>query len=689
MVRYGACVFLSAFLLFALEPLIGKALLPWFGGSPAVWTTCVVFFQVLLLGGYAWAHQLQRLAPRRQVQAHAAVVIIALAVLAAAAVEWRAPLLPSESWRPTDSEWPRWMTVRVLLVGVGAPFFVLSATGPLVQRWFTLAQPAASHWRLYALSNAGSLLALMTYPFVFEPLMTLRTQAWSWAAGFVVLGALLFLVSRGAAGDAAVHPHEASPTFPRSTWARWVALAALPSLLLLAITNHLCQEIAVVPFLWVLPLALYLVSLILCFEGTRLYRRDLFAPLLGVLLVAAGGLLVTRAPVLPQILVWSAFLFVASMVCHGELALRRPEAAGLTSFSLAMSLGGALGGIFVAVIAPLVFDTFFELDLGLLAMGALTWALLRDRAWPRGGQALAARVGMNLLIFILGGVIVAHTLSASVGSLAASRSFFGTLRVVQDGHGPQGAKRTALLHGATVHGFQVVNPAFADEPTAYFTRRSGVGLALEHHARRLTGAPVNVGVIGLGIGTLASYSRAGDDFRFYELSPDVGRLAQDTRFFSYLSHARGQVSVVLGDGRLSLERGAGQLDVLAMDAFGSDSVPVHLLTREAFAVYAAQLRGPESIVAVNVLNRTLDLAPLVFRMADELGFEAVHVVARPARGEDDPLELPSEWMLLSKDRAQLERLGAMTTVVPRPAQLPQVWTDDFSNLAALLKPLGR
>ncbi|MBL8941339.1 MAG: ferrichrome ABC transporter permease [Archangium sp.] len=689
MVRYGACVFLSAFLLFAIEPLIGKALLPWFGGSPAVWTTCVVFFQVLLLGGYTWAHQLQRLAPRRQVLVHTSVVLIALGVLVVTALAWRAPLLPSDDWRPADSTWPRWMTVRVLLVGVGAPFFVLSATGPLVQRWFTLAQPTASHWRLYALSNAGSLLALVTYPFVFEPLLTLRTQAWSWAAGFVVLGALLFLVSRGAAGDATVHAHEPSPSFPLPVWARWVALAALPSLLLLAITNHLCQEIAVVPFLWVLPLALYLVSLILCFEGTRWYRRALFVPLLGLLLVAAGGLLVTRAPVLPQILVWSAFLFVACMVCHGELAATRPEAAGLTSFSLALSLGGALGGLFVALVAPLVFDTFFELDLGLLAMGALTWGLLRERAWPGAGQALAARLGVNLLIFVLGGVIVAHTLSASIGALASTRSFFGTLRVLQDGHGPQGAKRTALLHGATVHGFQVANPAFADEPTAYFTRRSGVGLALEHHARRSSGAPLNVGVIGLGIGTLAAYSRASDDFRFYELSPDVARLAQDPAYFSYLSRAHGRVSVVLGDGRVSLERGAGQLDVLAMDAFGSDSVPVHLLTREAFAVYARQLRGPESVIAVNVLNRTLDLAPLVFRMADELGFEAVHVVARPATGDADPLELPSDWVLLSRDRVQLDRLSAMTTVVPRPPELPQPWTDDFSNLAALLKPLGR
>lgn len=689
MIRYGACVFLSAFLLFALEPLIGKAMLPWFGGSPAVWTTCLVFFQVLLLGGSAWAHLLQRLAPRRQVWAHAGVVVIAFVVLVVTAVTWRAPLLPSDGWRPTDSDWPGWVTVRVLLVGVGAPFFVLSATGPLVQRWFTLAQPTASPWRLYALSNAGSLLALMTYPFVFEPLMTLRTQAWSWAAGFAVLGALLFLTSRGAAAASTGHAHDPSPTFPLPVWARWVVLAALPSSLLLAITNHLCQEIAVVPFLWVLPLALYLVSLVLCFEGTRWYRRALFAPLLGVLLVSAGGLLVTRTPVLPQVLVWSGFLFVACMVCHGELAQRRPEAAGLTSFSLAMSLGGALGGLFVAVVAPLVFDTFFELDLGLVAMGTLTWRLVREQPWARSGQALAARLGVNLLVFALGGLVVAHSAAASVGTLTASRSFFGTLRVLQDSRGPDRAKRTALVHGATVHGFQVATPAFADEPTAYYTRRSGVGLALDHHARRLIGAPLNVGVIGLGIGTLATYSRAGDTLRFYELSPDVVRLAQDARYFSFLSRAHGQTSVVLGDGRLSLERGEGQLDVLVVDAFGSDSVPVHLLTREAFAVYVARLRGPESIIAVHVLNRTLDFAPLVFRMADELGLEAVHVVAQPVGGADDPLELPSDWMLLSRDRAQLERLGAMTTVVPRPAELPQAWTDDFSNVAALLAPFGR
>lgn len=684
-------VFVSAFLLFAVQPLVGKALLPWFGGSPAVWTTCMVFFQVLLVAGYAWAHWLQRFAVHQQLRLHAGLLGLALAGLGYTALAWRAPLLPDGSWRPADGTLPEWRALRVLLAGAGLPVLALAASSPLLQRWAIALQPARTPWRLYALSNGGSLLALLSYPFVIEPALPQHQQAWAWAGLFVVLSTVV-----GRLAVAVGKQRESQPGMPQAPTAwperlRWLFLAWLPSVTLLAATNHLCQEVAAVPLLWVVPLALYLLSFMATFESDRWYRPLWAVPGLAVVLVVAAAMLPWRTPVMAQVVVFNLVVLAVGLVCHGELAKRRPPAPQLTGFYLSISVGGALGGICVGVLAPLLFDTFVELDLAILTCGALVFRLLRGqlRTSPRG--RFGSRLAGNALLMVLAGLAVAHASTLRAGRVASSRTFYGTLRVVRDHNGPQGLTRTGLLHGATLHGMQVQDPLLGKEPSAYFTRQSGLGQAIAALRLRRGGAGVRIAVVGLGIGTLAAYAQPGDHFRFYELSPDVLRLAQDTRYFSYLNQSAGRLELISGDGRLALERESqhgrdGQLDLLVLDAFGSDAVPVHLLTREAFALYRRQLGAPDAVLAVNVLNRTLDLAPLIFRAAADLGLHAVHVKRRPPGGDAAPFELPSEWMLLSADPQALAVLVGQAT--PPPSALPAPWTDDFSNLAGLLKDPG-
>jgi len=472
MAAFGPSVFLSAFLLFAVQPLIGKALLPWFGGSPAVWPPCLLFFQVVLRGGYAWAPRRSSLPPARQAAAHLGLFALALAGLAAGVFLWGNPLLPGASFKPPDSLQPGWRVLRVLAAGPGLPYLALSATSPMLQSWFARARPGVPPWRLYALSNAASLSALLAYPFLVEPLLPLRAQAWAWAALFALLVAGIAACARAVVRAAPVAPASpataaaapaAAATAAATTAgspgptrrAAWLLLAALPSMTLLAVTNHLCQEVAVVPFLWVLPLSLYLLSFILCFDSDRWYSRARFAPALAALLVAGGALLVVRAPVLAQIAVFSLLLFALGMVCHGELARLRPAASHLTGFYLRVAAGGALGSAAVGLAAPALFDTFFELDLSLLLAAVVTAVLLRDRAWLPGRHALARRLAVNALGFLLGGLVVAHVVSARAGRLAAARGFYGTLRAVQDAGGPARSRRSGLMHGATTHGFQL------------------------------------------------------------------------------------------------------------------------------------------------------------------------------------------------------------------------------------------
>ncbi|HEX9082031.1 MAG TPA: fused MFS/spermidine synthase [Holophagaceae bacterium] len=661
-------IFLSAFLLFEVQPLVGKLVLPWFGGSAGVWTTCLLFFQLLLLGGYLYAHALVRfLSPRKQRLLHGALLLLAAASL---------PLRLHAGFKPTGSDWPVLHLLGLLLLTVGLPYFLLSTTGPLVQAW--VAGQGRVPYRLFALSNFGSMLALLSYPAGVEPFLPLKLQTGSWSVGYLVFAGLaLALARRNARSLEPGIQEDPGPAPGSGRKTAWTLLAALPSVLLLAVTSHLSTNVAPIPFLWVVPLALYLLSFILCFDHERWYQRRLFLALLPLALAGMALLLLPafrRVSVGEQVLTYCGGLFVACMVGHGELSRLKPHPRHLTGFYLHLSLGGALGGAFVALAAPHLFRSYLELPLGLAAF-ALLGLLTVARARKRLGLGL-----WRLAVFgyaLLGGGLLGHALVTDAAEARSAvdrgRNFYGALRVFDD------ANHTwrALAHGTILHGGQYLDPARARLPVTYYSPDSGVGLAfasLPERARRL-------GVVGLGAGSLAVYGRAGDQLRFYEINPLVETFAR--RDFTYLRDCPAQVDVVLGDARLSLEREPPQAyDLLVIDAFSSDAIPVHLLTREAFVLYLRHL-APGGYLAVHISNHYLDLQPVVRAAALNLGLAARLV---DTDGEDEDEVYGSTWILLARSESAF---------APRPFEgnedvhlldaKPLAWRDDFSNLVRILK----
>jgi len=671
MTLYAATIFLSAFLLFQVQPLIAKIILPWFGGSAAVWTTCMLFFQLLLLAGYVYSHAYVRL--RIPARRH---IHIALLALAAAAL----PLAASAAWKPEGGEDPTWRILGLLATSVGPPYFVLSTTGPLVQAWYARSHEGAAPYRLFALSNLGSMLALLSYPLAVEPLLTLGTQATVWSAGFVLFALACAMLAWRSKGAEAQHLAGAESGKPGlGLQALWAGLACCASVLLLAFTGHMTLNIAAIPFLWVLPLALYLLSFVLCFEASGWYRRWLFLPLLGA---GLAGVCVTLSRSNPSIWtlipLYSATLFAACMVCHGELARSKPHPQHLTGFYLMLALGGAAGGVLVGLVAPNVFEDLYELPLGMLALSLLVIAaLLRDRAsllhgrWgiPAGIMLLALTVALAVALF--------RTYSeSSADTRVTSRNFYGVLNVRDSGEGPDAMR--ALSHGTIIHGKQFLEPERRDWPTTYYGLRSGIGLALLD--ARGHGA-LRVGVVGLGAGTLAAYGRTGDTFRFYDINSDVVELARSE--FTFLKDSRAKVEVALGDARLSLERELPEnFDVLALDAFSSDAIPVHLLTVEAFKTYLRHLK-PGGVLAVHISNRYLDLVPVVQQAARHLSLELRQV---ENDDDDDAGVYRSDWMLVSASPAafegkELKEAADRIDAVPRV----RLWTDDYSDLYRILK----
>ena len=683
-------IFASAFLFFQVQLIVGKYILPWFGGAPAVWNTCMVVFQVLLLGGYCYSHLLvSRVPSRLQGRVHLALVGLAAVCVGIAGLRWPSPLTAGLAWRPQDPNHPIGNIIVLLLVTVGVPGIALSSTSPLLQAW-TGKEKNAGIYRLYALSNAGSLLGLLSYPFLVERLLTVRAQAWSWSAGYAVflsaIAACTFLqmkVSRRCPLQPAVETcnSESSDRPPASHRFLWLALPACSSLLLLATTNIICQEIAVIPLLWVLPLAVYLVSFIVCFDNERWYQRGLFQLLFGACAVAVFKIL-TLLPgthLLAQILTLTLTLFVACMVCHGELARLKPSATYLTHYYLMLSAGGALGSMFVVFAAPRLFKEYWEYQLGICACAVLLFACLKlDRAsWVFG------RVRQQILplafIVTAGGLCAFYTgvfVIAQMGPMTVfrTRNFFGAKSVVDTG------ELLRFKDGAIWHGVQFKDISQRDEPTLYYHRQTGIGLLLDNYPR---GAQANlrVGLVGLGIGTLAAYGHAGDYYRFYELDPAVIALSKgDHPFFTYLKDSPAQIDVVAGDARISMERevrtGEGQkFDILAVDAFSSDAIPLHLLTREAMALYLQQLRGPRSVIAFHVTNRNLDLRPVLLGLAQQ------HKLA----SADVRFDVV-DWVLLSPsdEFLKIPAIANHATALNKGRQ-PVAWEDNYSNLYQVLK----
>jgi SAM-dependent methyltransferase len=667
---HAGTIFLSSFLLFLVQPLIARLILPWFGGSAAVWTTCMLFFQALLLAGYAYAHFLQRSIfseKKRQAIAHGLLIVLAVAVL---------PIAPSESWKPAGDEEPVSHILLLLGATVGLPYFLLASTSPLVQAWFVRARPGENPYRLFAVSNLASLVALLGYPFLVEPFFSARQQVsiWSWLfAVFAVLCAVTAW-SAPAAPPRTQSGKEAAP-IRTSQVVLWLALAATGSVLLLAVTNHLTQNVASVPLLWLAPLTLYLASFIVTFEGGRFYRAETLWIFL-LAWVAAMGWLIADADFrfeLPlQLGVFLPGLFLGCVFCHGELYRLRPAPQQLTAFYLIVSAGGALGGLLVAVLAPLAFSGYYELGIGLVVLALL--ASLRFAA-----VNLAARFASLAVLMAVAGAAVYDGLRHQQDVRVATRSFYGVLRVKEYGEAGQQTHLRRLVHGTIMHGEQYMHEGQRRMLTTYYHDKSGIGAAIRSKQAR----PVRVGVIGLGTGTIAAYGRRGDLYRFYEIDSRVIQIAQTE--FTYLPDSEARIELALGDARLNLEREAPQeLDVLAVDAFSSDAIPVHLITREALGAYLRHLR-PGGIVAFHVSNRFLELVPVVARLAKENGAHAVLVDDNP--DEDDAMRSTSDWVLVSRDAAALGHKEIADAGAVPAEDRPQwrTWTDDYSNLVQILK----
>jgi len=666
---HAAVIALSSFLLFLVQPLIARLILPWFGGGAAVWTTCMLFFQTLLLAGYAYAHWSNaRLAPRPQ-------AILHIALLAAAAATL--PIAPTDAWKPQGNDEPISAILLLLAVAVGLPYLVLSATSPLVQSWFARQRPGANPYRLFALSNVASLAALIGYPLLVEPWLTSGEQVsgWSWLfALFALACAVLAWRGSGLRGAAPAARNEA-PAPTRRDYLHWLALSATGSAVLLAVTNHLTQNVAAIPLLWLAPLTLYLVTFILAFEG-GFYRSEIFWSFCLVWLMGMAWLLVDTdfqfdLPV--QLGIFLSGLFVTCMFCHGELYRLRPAPRHLTAFYLTVSAGGALGGLLVAVVAPLAFNGYYELGLSMIAVAFL--AALRC--------ATLHQVARNMSLAVLMGVTGAALydgLRFQESVRLAARNFYGVMRVKE--HGTPGATDHVrrLLHGVIMHGEQYLHPDFRGMVTTYYQHGSGVGAALL--ARRERPGAMQVGVIGLGTGTLAAYGREGDRYRFYEINPRVADLALHE--FTYLADSAAQLQLVLGDARLSLEREPPQgFDILAVDAFSSDAIPVHLITKEALALYLRHMK-PDGIVAFHVSNRFLDLVPVVARLARE---NQAHAVVVFQGAEENESRTHSDWVLVSRDPKALEAPAieeAGAEAAEDRGDL-RTWTDDYSNLVQILK----
>ena len=679
MLLYSITIFISAFLLFQVQPVIAKIILPWFGGSSAVWSTCMLFFQVVLLLGYLYAHWAHsRLAPRRQALVHIAALAVSLAAL---------PILPNAMWKTASVGHPSLRILALLAVTVGLPYFLLSSTSPLLQAWYARTHRKAAPYRLFALSNLASMLALLSYPVLVEPHLTSRVQALVWSAAYAGFAALCAVTAwRSASLRTEEAEREEDSVGPAPTWSvrlLWLGLAAAASILLLAVTTHITQDVAAIPFLWILPLSVYLLSFILCFDAPRYYRRVVFLPL------AAASLLLMAywlSPdhyglhVRPSLAVYVGGLFVCSMVCHGELVRLKPHPRHLTGFYVTFSLGGALGGVFVGLVAPNVFHGYYEFPLGLgLTATVAALLLLREYGWPstalrRGGTAAAALLlcgylaylGMNMREMVAGYRVVA-------------RNFYGQLRVRDDGdpETEQDASRK-LLHGVINHGQQMLRPEYRDQPVTYFCPDTGIGRAM----RALEGKPRRIGILGLGCGTLASYGRAGDTLRIYEINPLVLDIARTE--FSYVRDTKAHVEVALGDGRLALEaEPSQQFDLLVMDAFSGDSVPVHLITVEAMKTYFRHLK-PGGILAINISNRFLNLRPVMAGAAEALHKQAL--VYEFTADDEDFLCFSCSWTLIM-DKAASEahpQLLANTQLL-RPSPEFRPWTDDFSNMLGILK----
>jgi len=707
---FVATIFASAFLVFLVQPMVGKLLLPLLGGSPAVWNTSMAFFQGCLLLGYAYAHWLQRFPLRRQATLHTAALLIAIVALP----------LRVNAFGPPSPEHPNLWLLGALLLSIGAPFAVLSATAPLVQAWHARAfrhEPDGAY-ALYAASNVGSLLALLAYPTVVEPLLTLWGQRYGWSAGYLVFAgmivALAFAVARGQP-EAVEHV----ATSARPDWRRratWVGLAAIPSSLMLGLTAFVATDVASAPFLWVAPLALYLLTFIIAFQTTPAVRPALALLMHAAVVPAAALFLYLRPNVGVQFSLQTLAFFLTALVCHQALVARRPQADRLTDFYLCMSVGGVLGGAFNAFVAPVIFSDVIEyplvlvlgvlarpgarggyrpLEWGALVLGAAAVAVVAAGRSPEVkffgeipvqlplAALVLSGVGLRSRPLLLFGVVASLLVVAHLGadsSKRSDRSFFGVLKQLEQPRPSLGGTVRLLTHGTTVHGAQALAPAYRCRPLTYYAPESAIGTTT---ARFLADRPAaSVGVIGLGAGAMAAYSRPGDRFTFFEIDPLVVRIAdQSGRFTFTRACAKGSIAFVIGDARLTLAKAPpAQYDLLLVDAFSSDSVPAHLLTVEAVRLYLSRVK-PDGLVLLHISNRHMDLSGPALAAAAAAGAVAEKLELRPTPAQSARMVSAQDVVAMSRSPATLARAA------PVPASRPpavQAWTDDYTNIVGAI-----
>ena len=687
---FAVVITLSAFLIFLVQPLIAKQILPWFGGSAAVWTTCIVFFQTALLAGYAYADWApRRFGVRRHARIHALLAVLTLALL---------PIAIGERWKPVDGSVPILRILALLAATIGLPYMTLSATSPLVQTWFSRVHPSRDPYRLFALSNTASIAALLCYPFVIEPQLILRHQTWLWSglyAAFVLMMVALALRVAGksarvdaepgfdqqiAAADAA-GPAEAAgagrrnaPSGARQIW--WLALAGTASALLLGVTNHVTENIASAPLLWLMPLTIYLVTFILCFDGQRWYLRETyFGPVL-IALGAMGWMLVDKThqfDLATQAVIFGAGLFFVCMFCHGELVAAKPHPQFLGRFYAIVALGGAIGSAMVAFAAPLLLPAYYEVGCTLIVVALLV--AIVGRMWSRRALVLGVIAWIGAL-----GILAMQVKSEDEEVVWMGRNFYGALKVRESEKPGSDNYLRKLVHGAILHGEQYQSDSARKYATTYYTGSSGVGHAIDVKENELDA--VRVGMIGLGVGTIATYGRRNDVFRFYEINPMVPVVAN--KYFSYLKDSEAKVEIVQGDARLSLEREAPQrYDVLAVDAFSGDAIPAHLITREAVALFRRHL-APGGILAYHVSNRYLDLSPVLGKIAGEIGMSVLQFDDYKTANDTNPIKSVSTWVLLASKPETLEPIKAFGRE-PEAKPKWRTWSDDYHNLLQVLR----
>ena len=690
---FAITIFISSFLLFLVQPIIAKQILPWFGGTSAVWTTCLTFFQVALLLGYMYSDWIQRFSPKKQGIFHCIVICVSLIFL---------PIIANPDWKPINSEEPIIHILGLLFFTIGLPYFVLSTTGPLLQSWFArenkFSEESKKTYRLFALSNLASIIGLLMYPFAIETWITLSAQAITWSifyflfAVFAILTALRVVRSNALSqSSSTLIPEAIEEKLDRVVIGRqdkflWIFLPFIATSLLLAISNHITQNIASIPFLWVFPLTLYLLTFVVVFEGRGgrgWYERPLvlivvliFTAMMAWGLIAENGVLSVKyaAPL------YIFGLFFICLFCHGEVALRKPPTEHLTQFYLSISIGGALGGFFVSIISPLIFSFYWELPLILLisCITFLWMSLYLHTKWQKVIYLLLTVACLSVTAYFC----QTYYFNFKNNSLLSDRNFYGTLRVSETKYLDQDTIVRRLVHGVIMHGTQDMSDLGRTKPTSYYIPSSGVGITLLKKAEEKKN--LKVGIVGLGTGTLLTYGRSGDEYRIYEINPEVIQVAKNS--FTYIKDSAASISYALGDARLVLERELpNQFDVLIIDAFSSDSIPIHLITQEAFNLYTKHIKA-DGVIVFHVSNRYLNLPPVLNQLVSNSPYHAILV--RNEEPDPNPFDLSSssEWIIISKNNDFLnskEFLNSKQEIEPIPSL--RLWSDNFSNLFQILK----